>query len=193
MAEAVRLSVKISYDVVIQVCYALRRKSPDFTEVANRYLSRDSKTITELGIEDDALGQLDLVVTEAINQCDLCSISESTATVNRVDTSGFDNAAHELNEFARAESGEDTSEFHCQPVNQVDTVNKSKSTLPCCIYGCKKDVPDYIARTVIAIRLKNNEDLASHDALCEDHHQQLNIDKSVEQLTSCCGGGWLSD
>jgi hypothetical protein len=64
MAEAVRLSVKIEYDVVIQLCYALRRKSADFTEVCNRYLSRKPETIVELGLEKDALGQLDLVVTE---------------------------------------------------------------------------------------------------------------------------------
>jgi hypothetical protein len=62
MAEAVRLSVKIEYDVVIQLCYALRRKSADFTEVCNRYLSRKPETIVELGLEKDALGQLDLVV-----------------------------------------------------------------------------------------------------------------------------------
>eukprot|EP01047_Picozoa_sp_COSAG01_P032858 COSAG01_NODE_2392_length_7773_cov_9.347928_3_plen_338_part_00 len=155
----------------------------NFGFCAQTAISRDSRTISELGIEDDALGQLDLLVTEAINQCDMCSITESTVTINRVDTSEFDTAAQELNEFARAESGEDSSEFLCQTVNQVDMVNESKSPLPCCIFGCKKNVPPYVAKTVIAVRLKNNEDLASHDALCEDHHQQLNIDKSVEQLT----------
>jgi hypothetical protein len=36
---------------------------------------------------------------------------------------------------------------------------------------------------IIFHRLRNNEDLATHDGLCTTHHVQLNIDKSVERLT----------
>jgi tetrahydromethanopterin S-methyltransferase subunit A len=101
-----------------------------------------------IAIEDDALGQLDLVVTESIHRCDMCSITESTVTVNHVDTNDFDTAAQKLKEYARAERGDVEDQFLCQPVpvNQVrNDTTSSKSTLPCCIFECTKNVPDYIA------------------------------------------------
>eukprot|EP01047_Picozoa_sp_COSAG01_P021746 COSAG01_NODE_1271_length_10961_cov_555.935739_1_plen_96_part_00 len=44
-------------------------------------------------------------------------------------------------------------------------------------------MPEHIAASIIFHRLRNNEDLATHDGLCTTHHVQLNIDKNVERLT----------
>eukprot|EP01047_Picozoa_sp_COSAG01_P055656 COSAG01_NODE_6221_length_3782_cov_375.524029_4_plen_77_part_00 len=37
MAEALRLKVKIDYEVVVRVATTLRYRSPDFTEVCSKY------------------------------------------------------------------------------------------------------------------------------------------------------------
>jgi hypothetical protein len=127
-------------------------------------------------------------VTEALHQCDMCSINESTVTVCRVDTTGYDNAVNELCEAMSVESNGATepnsdSQFLCQPVVNKITESTSKEALPCCIYNCKENVPEHIAASIMFHRLRNNEDLATHDGLCTTHHVQLNIDKSVERLT----------
>jgi hypothetical protein len=96
MAEALRLKVKIDYEVVVRVATTLRYRSPDFTEVCGKYIQRTQDEIRILSIEHDSLGQLDMIIAESIDVCIKCSINEIAGTVNMVDTYLFDSCAEQL-------------------------------------------------------------------------------------------------
>ena len=95
MAEALRLKVKIDYEVVVRVATTLRYRSPDFTEVCGKYIQRTQDEIRILGIEHDSLGQFDMIIAESIDVCIKCSINEIAGTVNMVDTYLFDSCAEQ--------------------------------------------------------------------------------------------------
>eukprot|EP01047_Picozoa_sp_COSAG01_P024892 COSAG01_NODE_1553_length_9931_cov_3.092657_5_plen_102_part_00 len=82
MAEALRLKVKIDYEVVVRVT-TLRYRSLDFTEVCGKYIQRTQDEIRILGIEHDSLGQLDMIIAESIDVCIKCSINEIAGTIMR--------------------------------------------------------------------------------------------------------------
>eukprot|EP01047_Picozoa_sp_COSAG01_P079621 COSAG01_NODE_15172_length_1365_cov_7.147709_1_plen_365_part_00 len=176
MAEALRLKVKIDYEVVVRVATTLRYRSPDFTEVCGKYIQRTQDEIRILGIEHDSLGQFDMIIAESIDVCIKCSINEIAGTVNMVDTYLFDSCAEQLDGMS--------------DIGQVFSINSAatpsgtskKETLVCCCKGCNKLVPAFLCKILIKRMDAKNIDYATHEGLCEDHHKELNIDKTVSEL-----------
>lgn len=181
MSEALRLKVKLEYDVVIAVSTSLRKRSPDFTEVAGRYINKSQDELRAMNLESNALGQLDLLIAEALEVCRKCAIEEVAATVNQIDTYNFDHAAEKLDTM----NPEIGITFAIRDENSKPVQTQS---LPCCIKDCDKSVPPFLSRILTKQAPKKKGDLAQHEGLCTEHHKQLNIEKTVSELPMQKGG-----
>jgi hypothetical protein len=183
MAEALRLKTKVDYETVIRVATALRNRSPDFTEVAGKYINRTQEMIRSMMIENDALTQLDLLIAEALEVCRKCSINEVTASVNLVDTYHFDTVADQLNQHSDV-----SFSFAIKTAGTKGIETDGGGLLPCCVKGCTKNVPKYLSDLLKKKMLKTNTEFGKHQGLCDDHHQKLNRDQSVKELPMKQGG-----
>jgi hypothetical protein len=118
-----------------------------------------------------------MIIAESIDVCIKCSINEIAGTVNMVDTYLFDSCAEQLDGMS--------------DIGQVFSINstatssgggKTETLVLCCCKGCNKLVPAFLCKILIKRMDAKNIDYATHEGLCEDHHKELNIDKTTSEL-----------
>ena len=167
MEEAIRLNVRLDYEVVKRVANTLRRRDPSFTEIIQPYILITSEQARNQGIIHDALPELDRLLSHALSHCDENGITNRPNTirqVNQASVSAFDQCANAVMGSNWESNGSQSSKLRCAAV------------------GCKEYCSSAISTKHRQFLKKKNLNLSHRTAICDGCFNKLKS-KEVESIT----------